>query len=325
MVEPMLRSLAGIAVLCTAAAPMATGLAAAPCDELPARVNGHSPRELRALWRELGVRSKLFEDAVTGPLRATRRELARPSPRESFLILDVTDSTGEDWQHLIFLRTGGRCRFVGVVDVPAQGGEPPTHRLVSLPAGDAALAVRTLARTGTGLALHRETWYLLDLGGLERAPRTRTPPTMALARVLDYPARGHMVGWPSTFDRSFSTRLQGREGADEVRIDFIASYTSGSYIYWMPVEPLFTANRTAVYRWKRNERRFVLDPVRSDVDGDEIEGIFHDAEEQFLQHNVRDLVPLAARANERQRTWLRHFLDTVADSPEKRAVMENFR
>lgn len=134
-----------------------------------------------------------------------------------------------------------------------------------------------------------------------------------------------MVGWPSTFDRSFSTRVYPGEGPEEVRIDFVASYTSGSYVYWMPVEPLFTATRTAVYTWKPHERRFVLDPVRSDVDEDEIEGIFYDAEEQFLRHNVRDLAPLAGRANERQRTWLRHFLDTVADSPEKRAVMENLR
>ncbi|MGH7334558.1 MAG: hypothetical protein ACREKS_17810, partial [Candidatus Rokuibacteriota bacterium] len=161
--------------------------------------------------------------------------------------------------------------------------------------------------------------------GLERAPQTIVGP---LPRVLDYPARGHMIGWPSTFDRSFSTRLQarGNTGAtDEVRIEFTASYTSGSYIYWMPVEPLFTATRTAVYIWRGEARRFVLDPVRSDVDDDEIEGIFHDAEEQFLVHNVRDLAPWAGHANERQRAWLRHFLDTVVDSPEKRAVMENLR
>ncbi len=137
-----------------------------------------------------------------------------------------------------------------------------------------------------------------------------------------------MIGWPSTFDRSFSTRLQTREGVegiDEVSIEFTASYTSGSYIYWLPVEPLFTATRRAVYVWKREARRFVLDPARSDVDDDEIEGIFQDAEEQFLVHNVRDLAPLAERATEQQRIWFRHFLDMVADSPEKRAVMESLR
>jgi hypothetical protein len=162
-------------------------------------------------------------------------------------------------------------------------------------------------------------------GGLERAPQKIVGP---MPRVLDYPARGHMIGWPSTFDRSFSTRVQtglGADGIDEVRVEFEVSYTSGSYIYWMPVEPLFTATRTAVYVWKREARRFVLDPVSSDVDDDEIEGIFHDAEEQFLVHNVRDLTPLAGRANEQQRIWLRYFLDMVADSPEKRAVTESLR
>jgi hypothetical protein len=93
----------------------------------------------------------------------------------------------------------------------------------------------------------------------------------------------------------------------------------------MPVEPLFTAVRTAYYTWKRAQRRFVLDPARSDAYDDEIEGIFHDAEEPFLQHNVQDLVRFAAAANERQRAWLLHFLDSVGDSPEKRAVMEKVR
>ena len=72
-------------------------------------------------------------------------------------------------------------------------------------------------------------------------------------------------------------------------------------------------------------RRFVLDPVRSDIYDDEIEGLFHDAEEPFLRHNVQELAQLAERANDGQRAWLRHFLDSVPDGPEKRAVMENLR
>jgi hypothetical protein len=300
--------------------------AATACDEWSGRLNAPSVRELRTVWRELGVRSSLFADTTASSLRVTRQALPRIDAHDTLLVLDVTDPVGGDWQHLIFRRSGVRCRFVGSVDIAGQGGDAPTRRLVPLPAGEAALAVVAQTRTGTGLALQREAWYLLDnMGGRERAPQKIVGP---LPRVLDYPARGHMIGWPSTFDRSFSTRLQARagvDGIDEVRIEFTVSYTSGSYIYWMPVEPLFTATRTAVYAWKREARRFVLDPARSDVDDDEIEGIFHDAEEQFLVHNVRDLAPLAGRANERQRIWLRHFLDTVADSPEKRAVMESLR
>ena len=104
-----------------------------------------------------------------------------------------------------------------------------------------------------------------------------------------------------------------------------ASYTSGSYIYWMPVESLFESTRRAHYTWKRAARRFVLDPVRSDAYDDEIEGLFHDAEEQFLRHHVGELALLAARATDGQRAWLRHFLDAVPDGPERRAVMENLR
>ena len=349
----MAWNLTRLVVFVTILGTVAAGADAATCDEWSGRLNAGGARELRTIWRELGVRSSLFTD--TPSLRVTQQELPRPDSRDAFLILDVTDTVRGDWQQLIFRRTGARCGFIGAIDVADQGSEAPIRRLVPLPAGEAALVVLAPARTGTGLALERETWYLVrNMGGLERAPQApprsdrpgKPAPALGLThdergleraplkivgllpRILEYPARGHMIGWPSTFDRSFSTRLQTREGVDgidEVSIEFTASYTSGSYIYWLPVEPLFTATRRAVYVWKREARRFVLDPARSDVDDDEIEGIFQDAEEQFLVHNVRDLAPLAGRATEQQRIWFRHFLDMVADSPEKRAVVESLR
>lgn len=296
-----------------AAALAATVLAgsaaeAFPCDDLARRLQGRSAGELRALWRQLGVSSRLFADPALGPLRATL------DARAPYAVVSVTGGVEPDWQYLVFARRAEGCRFVGAVDVPAQVLEPPSHRLMGLPEGQTALVVRALARNGTGLALVRETWYLLTEG--------------RLPIVLDYPVRGHMVGWPSTFDRSFVTTALPRSaagGVDEVKVEFGASYTSGSYIYWMPVEPLFESTRRAYYTWKRAARRFVLDPVRSDVYDDEIEGLFHDAEEQFLRHNVQELAQLAARANGGQRAWLRHFLDSVPDGPEKRAVMENLR
>jgi hypothetical protein len=281
---------------------------ALPCDDLARRLDGQSPGELRALWRRLGVSSRLFADA-TSALRATL------DARAPYAVVSVTGGAATDWQYLVFARRPEGCRFVGAVDVPAQALEPPSHRVLGLPEGQTALAVRARARSGTGLELVRETWYLLA----ERR----------LPVILDYPVRGHMVGWPSTFDRSFTTTAvvpRAAAGAvDEVRVEFRASYTSGSYIYWMPVEPLFESTRQAHYTWKLAARRFVLDPVRSDVYDDEIEGLFHDAEEQFLRHNVQELARLAARGSGEQRAWLRHFLDSVPDGPEKRAVMENLR
>jgi hypothetical protein len=278
----------------------------AGCDDLARRLDGQSPRVLAALWRRLGLSSRLFADAPSGPLRAAF------DARAHHVVVSVTAGAATDWQYLVFARRSQGCRFVGAVDVPARAPEPPSHRMVALPEGQTALAVRATARSGTGLALVRETWYLLG--------------EARLTVILDYPVRGHLIGWPSTFDRSFATAAVPRVTAgavDEIRVEFRASYTSGSYIHWMPVEPLFESTRQAHYAWKPGARRFVLDPVRSDFYGDEIEGLFHDAEEQFLLHNVQELARLARLASEGQRAWLRHFLDSVPDSPEKRAVMEN--
>jgi hypothetical protein len=281
---------------------------ALPCDDLARRLDGQPASALRALWRQLGVSSGLFADVTGGALRAVRDR------RDPHVIVTVTSTTDPDWQYLVFTHRPGGCRFVGAVDAPTQILEPPSHRLVILPGAQTALAVRAAARSGTGLALVREPWYLLA--------------ARRLSVVLDYPVRGHLIGWPSTFDRSFAATARprgGTAGVDEVQIEYRASYTSGSYIHWMPVEPLFTSIRTAYYAWRPALRRYVLDPVRSDVADDEIEGLFHDAESEFLQHNVQELAQLAGRAGDGQRTWLRHFLDPVPDGPEKRAVMENLR
>jgi hypothetical protein len=289
------------AVLATATAE------ALSCDELSRRFQTASPGELRGLSRQLGVSSRLFADAP-GPLRVAL------DARSPFLVASLTSAAESDWQYLVFAGDRGGCQLVGAVDAPGQVVERPSHHLVRLPGGRTALALRAQARSGTGLALVRETWYLLE--------------KRRLAVVLDYPVRGHMIGWPSTFDRSFVTTAVPREDGDgvgEVQLEFRASYTSGSYIYWMPVESLFVSTRRAYYTWKSTPPRFVLDPVRSDVFDDEIEGLFHDAEEQFLRHNVQELARLAGRASEGQRAWLSHFLDAVPDGPEKRAVMENLR
>jgi hypothetical protein len=173
--------------------------------------------------------------------------------------------------------------------------------------------VDVAARTGTGIALRRERWHLLG----ERGLRT----------VLDYPTRGHIQGWPSAFDRSFTTRAAPAPGGpvETLTVEFTASYTTGSYVYWQPVEPLFTVTRTARYTWRRAERRFGLDLAHSDVYDEEIEGIFLDAEEAFLRHNVRELTQLAAAGNERQRAWLHQLLDGLPDSAEKTAVRESLR
>src|SRR5262245_5735651 len=214
----VLALLAGAASL----GPTASAGPPIPCDDLARRLDGQSPRGARALWNQIGVSSRLFADGGDAPLRATLDSAGRHA------VVSLSGGPEGDWQYLVFARRPEGCRLVGALDLPAQAPEPPSYRRVILPQGQTALAVRALARRGTGLALVRETWYLLD--------------SERLAVVLQYPLRGHMVGWPSTFDRSFTASAVPRSSAgvvDEVRVDFLASYTSGSYIHWMPVEPLF--------------------------------------------------------------------------------------
>lgn len=291
----------------------ATRADADACDAIQQRLHGRPVSALRALWRELGVRSGLHADEGAGPLHVVRDELRLPGSLDAYVVLSVADALQADWQLLVLSPHGPGCRYLGAIEAPAQGGEKPAARLAALPDGLAALVMDVAGRMGTGIALRRERWHLLG----ERGLRT----------VLDYPARGHIQGWPSAFDRSFTTRAEPAPGrpVETLTVEFTASYTTGSYVYWQPVEPLFTVTRTARYTWRRAERRFGLDLAHSDVYDEEIEGIFLDAEEAFLRHNVRELTQLAASGNERQRAWLRQLLDALPDSPEKTAVRESLR
>lgn len=280
-----------------------------PCAELVHRLHGQPPPALHAVGRQLGVRSSPDADGIQGPLHAAREQVA--TPRGSLEVMTVSDGAGRVLQHLVLSEVPrGRCRLVGAVDVPAPAGAP-THAVVRLAGGSAALVVRAPVRGGTGLLLVRERWHVLEPGGIRP--------------VLDLPVRGLMEGWPSTFDRAFEASVApagGAGGVAEVKVTITASFTTGSYIYWMPVEPLFTTRRTARFAWRPGTGRFVLDAARSDIYEDEIEGLFEDAEEQFLRHHVPELIGLAESGTAGQRRWLRHFLEAVADGPERRAVME---
>ena len=340
-----------VAILGTVAA--SAGADAATCDEWSGRLNAGGARELRTIWRELGVRSSLFAD--TPSLRVTQQELPRPDSRDVVLVLDVTDTARGDWQQLIFRRTGARCRFIGAVDVADQGGEAPIRRLVPLPDGEAALVVLAPARTGTGLALQRETWYLVRyMGGLERAPqaprartgsgnprrpsvsRARTGPRKGLPRDSRSVAAGSGLSRPRPHDRlALDVRSilhdppcrrvrarRHRRGQDRVprRVHERQLHlldAGGAPVRVHAARLLHLEARRPALR-PRSRRAPTSTTTRS-------RALFHDAEEQFLRHNVQELAQLAERANDGQRAWLRHFLDSVPDGPEKRAVMENLR
>jgi hypothetical protein len=288
---------------------------ALPCDTLPSRLHGKGPAALRALWRELGVRSTLYaDDATVAPLHASRDTVALGGRDESYVVLTITDARQSDWQYLVFLRRQRDCRYLGAIDAPAQTLEKPGYRLAALPDRRTALVTRTMMVGGTGIALYRETWHRAD--------------HRSLAAVLQYPVRGYIIGWPSAFDREFTTTVDARERGGEVTevtVEFAVSYATGSYVYWEAVEPLFSVTRRARYAWDRAAGRFVLDLARSEIFQEEIDGIFADAEEQFLAHNLGELRILAREGNERQRAWLRRLLDDLRETPEASALMEALR
>jgi hypothetical protein len=173
------------------------------------------------------------------------------------------------------------------------------------------LVIRGLLGGGSGLAAYGDTWY--DLAGQKLVP------------VLEYPGLGHVFGWGLSFDREYTAKLlKSRDigGKSAIEIQFDAKYFEGYRDFGDQPRRLFTVSRKALYVWNEEAPRFNLDPLKSEISHEQIEGLINDGNDGFLEHNYDELVKLAKYGNATSRSWLMRFLAECKDNPKKDALRE---
>ena len=140
-----------------------------------------------------------------------------------------------------------------------------------------------------------------------------------IREILSFPADGHQSGAPDGPDRDFTGQLVSyslQAGRIELTLRFHVRYTVAS------VELGFSKTQTAVYSGSINN--LALQPDKSTISEREIEHIYNIdsmTEMDFLKYNYSELLNLTSQGNQKQKGWLKDYLQTFRNSDEKRALL----
>ncbi|HVT46853.1 MAG TPA: hypothetical protein VHD57_03620 [Vicinamibacterales bacterium] len=287
--------------------------------ELQQRIAGRSNVDLAAIWRSLGLSSRLDTvDARRDPAHATGAPQFTRCHVECVAEITRDNIDADPAQELILkiCEPYGFCRFLFF---KARGGAPSSWAILghadhdfarqALPSytvktfGEKRFFVMTAEGTsGTGVSLDYARWF-------------ETTPT-GVREVLTLPEHGYAMLSSRSVGRRFRTDVSSYESdADGDRFDiaFTVDYIGDNALVDPAASaqiPLFTRARRAVYARARSELPFTLDISRSTITPSEIDSVFVPDEigcSNFLQINMSDLVPLAGRASTPAADWLRRY------------------
>ena len=200
-------------------------------------------------------------------------------------------------------------RIIGFRDLAPQA--TPFSEPATLQDGSVLLPVRSRPGSGSGVYLASITWFLFNRD--------------TVATVLDYPLEGAVVGWGLSYEREFSslTTYRGESGGQfAVEATFSATFSNGLYEQLPGLGELFSYEEPVRFVLDPGTKTFAVDPAHSGLTMDQIQGLFNDAEDGFLEHNTGRLSQLATQGTDEQRQWLRLFLDACSDSPAKTDMLK---
>jgi hypothetical protein len=240
--------------------------------------------------------------ASTGLLSSEIKEFGRLVPlvvtgRHCAVI--VSDKIEWNWELLVFDREAQGLRPIANIPFHRQRGSMPQVIHVPGPGCD-AVAVRHLAGTGTGVYLVEEAWYRLEQGGV--------------FRLLSYPIQGHVCGW-TLFQRFFSgQRLQTPVRLDPwtgLVVEFQARYETDGIRTRDPEIGegllLFSTAGQLILKWDAKWRTFVRSRD-STMSFDDVEGLFRDGTDQFVERHRDRLIGLVREGTDQHRRWIRRLL-----------------
>jgi hypothetical protein len=173
------------------------------------------------------------------------------------------------------------------------------------------LVVGGVTGHGSGFHSNGERWYEVSEAGV--------------VKVLDYQTRlfAPSFGADAGIDRKTGIlKFEHRDGLATLVLWSTTSYAG--YIHPEQRFPLWRSRRTATFIKMPGTSKFIFDPLRSEMSEKEFISCYGDCERitdvEFLKYNYRELVRLAARGNAKQKEWLRSYLSTCDESPERRSL-----
>jgi hypothetical protein len=287
--------------------------------------------DLRPIWQRLRLDSGSF-DECGGDCTAEISTLdlnSKPGPE---VILKLTGFS-ERCRFLVFRKVGRAWTVVGHVDHNFNRYQMARHRVVRF-SGKPWLLIRGQEGSGSGFSLYSETWYQVSQSGIRS--------------VLSYPVAGTTYPWPAGLAREFKAQtITDSKSSGDLVLRYIVSYIKLDYNSNKPSNFMINEHRVR-FKWNKKTKSFKFNPARSDVSEAEISAIANIEDEKssagktlgsmkfysgtenkawvgggyevFLKYNLGSLMKVASDKNNKDREWLRLFLNDCHDIPEKRAL-----
>jgi hypothetical protein len=272
---------------------------------------------LEPIWSQLGIQPGGQGSAIescNGNCHADVVSLeldGRPGP-ETMLVLDSLNSS----RFLIFKQAPGQhvmnaeWTLLGYIDAYGWYFDPE-YRVVT--AGTKRwLVVNESYGHGSGFGSYAANWYEVTERGV--------------VDVLTYQSGlglGALPGGRAGVERK--TKVVKAQYRDDIATIVLQSSTSyEGYLEQSGPIPLWANKRTATFIQGPGMRKFMFDPLHSEMTAIELSVDLGDGEnitdEEVLKYNYRDLNKLAVGGNAKQKEWLRNYLAACDDTPERESL-----
>ena len=283
--------------------------------------------DMKAIGKQLSFEqtetSGLFTDVCKGDCEAEifNFELDGQPGTETILRLHPT-ATGL-YNHLIFrqarAQNSSNPEWILLGDIDTRGwwaSKVPQYKVVTS-GTERWLAINSPFNRNSGFETEVERLYEVTTEG-------------GIAEVLAYQSRIYDAAFEHWLGIKRSTKLltTGHTGSAAVIVLQSSSFYEANLGHNQPF-PFLTTRRKVTFKKERGKKRFIYDPVNSELSSRELDPEFGEVgavtDAGFLKYNYKELAWIAARGNAKQRKWLRNHLHRSDESPEKQSLQKVLR
>lgn len=271
--------------------------------------------DLREIWRRLGVETSV--PYKCSECMSETFDIETIGDESKVVALKISPGDASYHQYLIFRKAKSSTKedwaFIGNIDSVNQPYAPPAHR-IEIAEDRVWFVLREAWGRRSGMGAYGEVWYEIK----EREVK----------RVLSYPVEGKNEPCgqnPGYSYKSILTRHGSLNGAYTVPIHLLISYNISDCQRGKDSHVLFAKEQKAYYVWNDTQKQFVLDATQSDVTEKEIGSLFSaegPSPEEFVEYNFDQLVNIAKSDDATKKDWLKRFMNSLKDSPRKKALRE---
>ena len=282
-------------------------------------INSNPQADLPKLWQRLGIPS-VQDNSYGRGIEQTCSECEAESFEYDLdgevgdeVLLRISDRPAESCSYLVFKRVGysEHWKLLGHIDAWAK--YKSAQHTILLSGGRSWLIIQGQGASGSGVSFYFDRLFKVTKHGL--------------TEIVSYSADGFQSGVSNRPTKSFSGHVISCETTGDrakVVIEFTVEYSA-----WTDSElkciSLFTKRQRAVLTRSLSGREPMLDRTRSEVSQHELESIYNIdsmTEEDFLKYNHSQLRQIAAGNDSTRKLWLRTYLKTCSNSPEKRRLTQ---